>query len=179
LLVTAGKCGVGCDYHELLQILRCPRGRHHHFCRLQTTGQGQPELSADCQSRALVAHNRPSAAQFANGDAIGPRPTVTSASPLGKSLPSLVRSKGLEGTNSLHRRVASVERKTMMQRTAVNPWDWSLKLGYNQAEVIEGPARHVICAGQAAVDATGNPITRAARWAWRSTIWRRFLPRQA
>jgi len=26
----------------------------------------------------------------------------------------------------------------MMQRTAVNPWDWSLKLGYNQAEVIEG-----------------------------------------
>jgi enamine deaminase RidA (YjgF/YER057c/UK114 family) len=44
-----------------------------------------------------------------------------------------------------------------MQRTAINPWDWSLKLGYNQAEMIEGPARHVICAGQTAVDAVGNP----------------------
>lgn len=44
-----------------------------------------------------------------------------------------------------------------MQRTAVNPWDWSLKLGYNQAEVIEGAARQLICAGQTAVDAEGNP----------------------
>jgi enamine deaminase RidA (YjgF/YER057c/UK114 family) len=44
-----------------------------------------------------------------------------------------------------------------MQRTAVNPWDWSLKLGYNQGEVIEGAARHLICAGQTAVDAQGAP----------------------
>jgi enamine deaminase RidA (YjgF/YER057c/UK114 family) len=44
-----------------------------------------------------------------------------------------------------------------MQRTAINPWDWSLKLGYNQAEIIEDPARHVVCAGQTAVDAMGNP----------------------
>lgn len=44
-----------------------------------------------------------------------------------------------------------------MKRNAVNPWDWSLKLGYNQAEVIEGATRHVICAGQTAVDANGNP----------------------
>jgi enamine deaminase RidA (YjgF/YER057c/UK114 family) len=44
-----------------------------------------------------------------------------------------------------------------MQRTAVNPWDWSLKLGYNQAEIIEGATRQVICAGQTAVDANGNP----------------------
>ena len=44
-----------------------------------------------------------------------------------------------------------------MQRTAINPWDWSLKLGYNQAEVIEGAMRQVICAGQTAVDAHGNP----------------------
>ena len=44
-----------------------------------------------------------------------------------------------------------------MKRTAVNPWDWSLKLGYNQAEVIEGAMRHVICAGQTAVDGEGNP----------------------
>lgn len=44
-----------------------------------------------------------------------------------------------------------------MQRTPVNPWDWSLNLGYNQAELIEGSSRHLICAGQTAVDAEGNP----------------------
>lgn len=44
-----------------------------------------------------------------------------------------------------------------MQRTAVNPWDWSIKLGYNQAEVIEGAARQLVCAGQTAVDGEGNP----------------------
>jgi len=44
-----------------------------------------------------------------------------------------------------------------MQRTAVNPWDWSLKLGYNQAEIIEGTSRQLICAGQTAVDGDGNP----------------------
>lgn len=44
-----------------------------------------------------------------------------------------------------------------MQRTAVNPWDWSLKLGYNQGEIIEGASRHLVCAGQTAVDADGNP----------------------
>ena len=44
-----------------------------------------------------------------------------------------------------------------MQRTAVNPWEWSVKLGYNQAEVIEGAQRQVICAGQTAVDAGGAP----------------------
>ena len=38
-----------------------------------------------------------------------------------------------------------------MERTAVNPWDWSIKLGYNQAEVIDGVTRQVICAGQTAV----------------------------
>jgi len=44
-----------------------------------------------------------------------------------------------------------------MQRTPVNPWEWSLKLGYNQAEIIEGSSRQLICAGQTAVDADGNP----------------------
>lgn len=44
-----------------------------------------------------------------------------------------------------------------MERTAVNPWDWSLKLGYNQAEIITGTTRQLICAGQTAVDAAGNP----------------------
>jgi enamine deaminase RidA (YjgF/YER057c/UK114 family) len=44
-----------------------------------------------------------------------------------------------------------------MQRIAINPWDWSLPLGYNQAEIIEGAARHLICAGQTAVDPDGRP----------------------
>lgn len=44
-----------------------------------------------------------------------------------------------------------------MQRTAINPWDWSLKFGYNQAEIIENPSRQLICAGQTAVDGEGAP----------------------
>ena len=44
-----------------------------------------------------------------------------------------------------------------MQRTAVNPWDWSLKVGYNQAEIIEDGSRQLICSGQTAVDSAGNP----------------------
>ena len=44
-----------------------------------------------------------------------------------------------------------------MERRAVNPWDWSIPLGYNQAEVITGATRHVTCAGQTAIDADGNP----------------------
>ena len=44
-----------------------------------------------------------------------------------------------------------------MERIAVNPWDWSLPLGYHQAEVITGVTRQVICAGQTAVDGAGRP----------------------
>jgi len=45
-----------------------------------------------------------------------------------------------------------------MQRNAVNPWAWSLKLGYNQAESIDGGVRQIICAGQTSVDDHGNPM---------------------
>lgn len=44
-----------------------------------------------------------------------------------------------------------------MERTAVNPWTWSLKFGFNQAELIEGQRRQLVCAGQSSVDADGNP----------------------
>ena len=44
-----------------------------------------------------------------------------------------------------------------MKRTPVNPWDWSLKFGYNQAEIITDTSRQLICAGQTAVDCAGNP----------------------
>tara|TARA_R110002033_G_scaffold103901_1_gene151482 strand:+ start:453 stop:917 length:465 start_codon:yes stop_codon:yes gene_type:complete len=62
------------------------------------------------------------------------------------------------GTIKFHKLfIALNKEKFVMQRTAVNPWDWSLKLGYNQAEVIQGASRQVVCAGQTAVDANGNP----------------------
>ena len=44
-----------------------------------------------------------------------------------------------------------------MNRIPVNPWPWSLPLGYNQAELLTGTSRQLICAGQTAVDATGAP----------------------
>ncbi len=44
-----------------------------------------------------------------------------------------------------------------MNKTPINPWPWSLKFGYNQAEILEKTNRQLICAGQTAVDAEGNP----------------------
>lgn len=46
---------------------------------------------------------------------------------------------------------------TPMTRTPVNPWPWSLNFGYNQAEVLEGISRQLVCAGQTSVDAEGSP----------------------
>lgn len=43
-----------------------------------------------------------------------------------------------------------------MQRTSVNPWPWSLNLGYNQAELLTGVTRQLTCAGQTSVDANGS-----------------------
>src|SRR3954462_9671602 len=42
-------------------------------------------------------------------------------------------------------------------RTAINPWPWSTHLGFDQAELIEGHRRQLVCSGQDAVDADGNP----------------------
>jgi enamine deaminase RidA (YjgF/YER057c/UK114 family) len=43
-----------------------------------------------------------------------------------------------------------------MQRTAVNPWSWSVGLGFDQAQLVQGNRRDLICSGQDAVDANGN-----------------------
>ena len=43
-----------------------------------------------------------------------------------------------------------------MQRTAVNPWQWSLAFGFNQGEVVTGETRTLYLAGQASVDAEGR-----------------------
>jgi enamine deaminase RidA (YjgF/YER057c/UK114 family) len=44
-----------------------------------------------------------------------------------------------------------------LDRTPVNPWPWSLPLGYNQAEILTGATRHLVCAGQTSVDTEGTP----------------------
>jgi enamine deaminase RidA (YjgF/YER057c/UK114 family) len=45
----------------------------------------------------------------------------------------------------------------MPTRTPINPWSWSTKLGFDQAELIEGHRRQLVCSGQDAVDADGSP----------------------
>ena len=44
-----------------------------------------------------------------------------------------------------------------MKRAPVNPWSWSLQVGYHQAEILEGSRRQLVCAGQTAFDADGAP----------------------
>jgi enamine deaminase RidA (YjgF/YER057c/UK114 family) len=44
-----------------------------------------------------------------------------------------------------------------MERTPINPWTWSIELGFDQAQLIEGPQRMLVCSGQDAVDADGQP----------------------
>ena len=44
-----------------------------------------------------------------------------------------------------------------MERTAVNPWQWSVAFGFNQAELVEGASRVLFCSGQTSVDADGAP----------------------
>jgi enamine deaminase RidA (YjgF/YER057c/UK114 family) len=44
-----------------------------------------------------------------------------------------------------------------MNRTAVNPWQWSVSFGFNQAELIEGGSKVLYCSGQTSVDAEGAP----------------------
>ena len=44
-----------------------------------------------------------------------------------------------------------------VQRTAVNPWTWSVEMGFNQGEVVSGPARTLYCSGQTAMSGDGRP----------------------
>jgi enamine deaminase RidA (YjgF/YER057c/UK114 family) len=44
-----------------------------------------------------------------------------------------------------------------MRRTAVNPWAWSVELGFNQGEIVSGQTRTLYCSGQTATDADGKP----------------------
>ena len=44
-----------------------------------------------------------------------------------------------------------------MERKPINPWSWNVQLGFDQAQLIEGHRRQLVCSGQDAVDADGNP----------------------
>ena len=46
----------------------------------------------------------------------------------------------------------------MVQRTAVNPWQWSLQFGFNQGEIVDGGQRVLFCAGQTSVDGDGTTM---------------------
>ncbi len=39
----------------------------------------------------------------------------------------------------------------------VNPWTWSVDLGYNQGEVVSGHTRTLYCSGQTAMSDDGKP----------------------
>ena len=45
-----------------------------------------------------------------------------------------------------------------VKRTPVNPWPWSVELGFNQAEIIEGHTRELVLSGQSAMSADGRPL---------------------
>jgi enamine deaminase RidA (YjgF/YER057c/UK114 family) len=45
-----------------------------------------------------------------------------------------------------------------MDERIINPWTWQDQFGFVQAHEISGPARVVMCAGQASADADGQPI---------------------
>ena len=44
-----------------------------------------------------------------------------------------------------------------MERTVVNPWQWSVGMGFNQGEVVTAATRTLYLAGQTSVDADGHP----------------------
>ena len=56
-----------------------------------------------------------------------------------------------------------------MERTAVNPWTWSVEMGYNQSEVVSGHTRTLYCSGQTAMGGVGKPQSMPVTWrrSWR------------
>jgi enamine deaminase RidA (YjgF/YER057c/UK114 family) len=49
------------------------------------------------------------------------------------------------------------EGEVMAQLTPINPHSWTIGLGFDQAQLIEGHQRMLVCSGQDAVDASGSP----------------------
>jgi enamine deaminase RidA (YjgF/YER057c/UK114 family) len=51
---------------------------------------------------------------------------------------------------------AGATKERNMERKSINPWSWSVPLGFDQAQLVEGHRRQLFCSGQDAVDATGD-----------------------
>lgn len=45
--------------------------------------------------------------------------------------------------------------ESRMERTSINPW--SVKIGFDQAQLVEGHRRVLLCSAQDAVDANSSP----------------------
>ena len=46
-----------------------------------------------------------------------------------------------------------------MNRTDVNPWEWSKAFGFSQAVEVRGAEQSLICSGQTAIGEDGSPPT--------------------
>ena len=44
-----------------------------------------------------------------------------------------------------------------MERSDVNPWEWSKQFGFSQAVDLRNPERLLLCSGQTAIEADGSP----------------------
>lgn len=51
----------------------------------------------------------------------------------------------------------ATQEETAVQRTSINPWPWSVELGFNQAELVQGGTDVLYLSGQSAMDAEGAP----------------------
>ena len=45
-----------------------------------------------------------------------------------------------------------------MERKAINPWPFSVALGFDQAQLVQGRRRELVCSAQDAVDPDGNSV---------------------
>jgi 2-iminobutanoate/2-iminopropanoate deaminase len=50
-----------------------------------------------------------------------------------------------------------------MEKRAINPWQWQAQSAYQQAVEVKQASATLYCAGQAAIDAQGNPSTADMR----------------
>ncbi|AQS65757.1 RidA family protein [Streptomyces pactum] len=44
-----------------------------------------------------------------------------------------------------------------MERMTVDPWTWSVEMGYSQGQIVSGHARTLYCSGQTAMSGEGKP----------------------
>src|SRR3954454_2248506 len=68
-----------------------------------------------------------------------------------------VRFPRRRGHNHQQRPDKSLLEVIEMERTSINPSSWSINLGFDQGELVEGHKRVLLCSGQDAMDAEGHP----------------------